>query len=158
MTSRTDKLRPQSSTAGQRMTTRIPIPAILDFKSVCSVAQRRISERLDPLLGGTSYDKRIAGCKIFDRWAVTRVTPPVASGATVVHTKRVNCVPYRSGLVAHLDALGWSGHRPLIDQVVRSALSIKPAPLCASPSTSRATRSPTFRKRPRCGQFRRTCR
>jgi peptide/nickel transport system substrate-binding protein len=61
-----------------------------------------ILPRLDPLLGETNYDKRISGYKEFDRWTVEQgYAFPILQGvATVVHTKHLDYVPYRSGLVA----------------------------------------------------------
>ena len=58
-----------------------------------------IVPRLDPLLSEIDYDKRMAGYREFDKWVVEQgyAVPLLESTATVVHTSRVNYVPYRNG-------------------------------------------------------------
>jgi peptide/nickel transport system substrate-binding protein len=60
-----------------------------------------ITPRLKPLLVETDYDKRMAGYLAFDRWAIEQgyVLPLLQGVATVVYSKRVNYVPYRTGLI-----------------------------------------------------------
>ncbi len=77
--------------------------SILDPKKRFSVWKSDdISEKLDPLLAETVYEKRVAGYREFDKWAVQKgYAFPVLQGvATVVYSKRVGYVPYRTGLVA----------------------------------------------------------
>lgn len=77
--------------------------SILDPKKRFSVWKSDdISEQLDPLLNETDYDKRIAGYRKFDAWAVEKgyAYPLLQGVATVVYSKRVNYVPYRTGLIA----------------------------------------------------------
>jgi peptide/nickel transport system substrate-binding protein len=58
-----------------------------------------IPPRLDPLLVEVDYDKRIAGYRTFDRWAVEQgyAVPLLQGTATVVHAKRLNYVPFKNG-------------------------------------------------------------
>jgi peptide/nickel transport system substrate-binding protein len=58
-----------------------------------------IPPRLDPLLVELDYNKRMAGYRAFDRWTVEQgyAFPLLLSPATVVHTKRIGYVPYRTG-------------------------------------------------------------
>jgi peptide/nickel transport system substrate-binding protein len=61
-----------------------------------------VMARLQPLLDETDYTKRMAGYREFDRWTVEQgyAVPLLQGVATVVYTKRVHYVPYRTGLVA----------------------------------------------------------
>lgn len=58
-----------------------------------------ISPRLDPLLVEVDYDKRMAGYRAFDRWTVEQgyAFPLLQSTNTVVHTNKVQYVPYKNG-------------------------------------------------------------
>ncbi|MCW5771094.1 MAG: hypothetical protein KIT16_05610 [Rhodospirillaceae bacterium] len=73
---------------------------ILDPKKRFSVWKSAdISQRLDPLLVEVDYDKRIAGYRAFDKWAVEQgyAFPLLQSPSTVVHTKRIGYAPFRNG-------------------------------------------------------------
>jgi peptide/nickel transport system substrate-binding protein len=73
---------------------------ILDPKKRFSVWKSDdISPRLDPLLTETDYDKRMAGYREFDKWAVEQgyAFPLLQSTATIVHTNRLKYVPFRNG-------------------------------------------------------------
>lgn len=60
-----------------------------------------ITPRLDPLLRETNYEKRIAGYKQLDRWIVEQgYSMPILQGTnTIVHSKRLNYVPFLNGWV-----------------------------------------------------------
>jgi peptide/nickel transport system substrate-binding protein len=73
---------------------------ILDPKKRFSVWKSDdISAKLDPLLTEVDYEKRIAGYRAFDAWAVEQgyALPLLQGPATVVHTKRIGYVPFRNG-------------------------------------------------------------
>ncbi len=61
-----------------------------------------ITPKLQALLDETNYDKRMAGYREFDRWTVEQgyACPLLQGIATVVYSKRIRYVPYRTGLVA----------------------------------------------------------
>src|SRR5262245_2781749 len=58
-----------------------------------------ILPRIDPLLRQTDYQKRIDGYKELDRWVVEKgyAIPILQGAATVVHSKRLNYVPFLNG-------------------------------------------------------------
>jgi peptide/nickel transport system substrate-binding protein len=60
-----------------------------------------IPPRLDPLLVEADYDKRIAGYRQFDRWAIEQgyAVPLLQGVGTVVHAKRINYVPFKNGWI-----------------------------------------------------------
>lgn len=73
---------------------------ILDPKKFFSVWRSDdISPRLDPLLREVDEEKRLAGFKAFDTWAVEQgyAMPLLKSIATVVHSSRLNYQAYRNG-------------------------------------------------------------
>ncbi|MCW5770719.1 MAG: hypothetical protein KIT16_03720 [Rhodospirillaceae bacterium] len=75
---------------------------ILDPKKRFSVWKSAdISVKLDPLLREPNYDKRIAGYKEFDRWAVEQgyAFPLFQAVAAVVHSKRIGYKPFRNGWI-----------------------------------------------------------
>jgi peptide/nickel transport system substrate-binding protein len=60
-----------------------------------------VPPRLDPLLVEADYDKRIAGYRQFDRWAIEQgyAVPLLQGVGTVVHAKRINYVPFKNGWI-----------------------------------------------------------
>jgi len=75
---------------------------ILDPKRPYSVWKSDdISEKLDPLLVEVDNEKRLAGYRAFDAWAVEQgyACPLLQSVATVVHSKRVHYVPFANGWI-----------------------------------------------------------
>ena len=75
---------------------------ILDPKKVFSVWKSDdISPRLDPLYREIDEDKRVAGYRVFDRWAVEQgyAVPLLQSIATVVHAKRLVYTPFLNGWI-----------------------------------------------------------
>ena len=58
-----------------------------------------IVPRLDPLLKEIDYDKRIAGYREFDKWAVEQgyAFPMLQSTATLAHSKAVHYTPFKNG-------------------------------------------------------------
>jgi peptide/nickel transport system substrate-binding protein len=73
---------------------------ILDPKRAYSVWKSDdVSPRLDPLFRETDEDKRAAGYRVFDRWAVEQgyAFPLLQGIATVVHSKRLVYVPWLNG-------------------------------------------------------------
>ena len=73
---------------------------ILDPKRPYSVWKSDdISAKLDPLLVEVDTEKRLAGYRAFDAWAVEQgyACPLLQSAATVVHSKRLHYVPFANG-------------------------------------------------------------
>jgi dipeptide transport system substrate-binding protein len=73
---------------------------ILDPKRPFSVWKSDdISVKLDPLLVEVDHERRLAGYRAFDAWAVEQgyACPLLQSTATVVHSKRVRYVPFTNG-------------------------------------------------------------
>lgn len=58
-----------------------------------------IPPRLKPLMTEPDYDKRMAGYREFDRWAVEQgyACPILQSTATVVHSAKIGYVPFKNG-------------------------------------------------------------
>jgi peptide/nickel transport system substrate-binding protein len=73
---------------------------ILDPKRPYSVWKSDdISEKLDPLLVEVDSEKRLAGYRAFDAWAVEQgyACPLLQSVATVAHSKQLHYVPFANG-------------------------------------------------------------
>lgn len=73
---------------------------ILDPKKRLSIWKSDdIPPRLEPLFREVDYDRRIAGYRAFDRWAVEQgyALPLLQSASTVVYKKRLKYQPYKNG-------------------------------------------------------------
>ena len=73
---------------------------ILDPKKRFSVWKSDdISPRLDPLLTETDYDKRMAGYREFDKWAVEQgyAFPLLQSTSNVVFSNKLKYAPFKNG-------------------------------------------------------------